>query len=378
MGKVAAELFPCSLRERPHGQTTLARMGPGGRGCVTTFRFLVAVFLLTSCAPHDDASVYKQTAYAMGSIVEFTVVGVNEPRAQAAVAAAIDDLNFMHAAYHPWQPGALARMNALFPVGGKFTAAASLLPLIAQGSELSAKSGGLFNPAVGKLVQLWGFDKDGAPSGPPPAPDKIAALLARLPRMSDIHVTGIEIESTNPDVLLDFGAIAQGYAADLLVDGFRERGIHNALINISGDVRVIGQRVGKPWRVGIRHPRGDGVLASVEMGVDEALVTSGDYERYFTYQGQRYHHILDPRSGYPARGATSVTVIDARTTVADAAATALMVAGPQHWYEAAKNMGIKSVLLVGEDGRVYMDPRTAQRIHFEIDPPPQIVLSAPL
>lgn len=337
-----------------------------------------AALALGACAPRDAAPPYKQTAYAMGSIVEFTVVGTDETVAQAAVAAAIDDLNFMHATYHPWQPGALARMNSLFPMGGKFTAATSLLPLIAQGRELSEKSGGLFNPAVGRLVKLWGFDKDGVPSGPPPAPADIAALLAHLPRMSDVRVTGIEIESTNPELILDFGAIAQGYAADVLMEGFRERGIHNALINISGDVRVIGRRDGKPWRVGIRDPRGAGVLASVEMGEDEALVTSGDYERFFTFAGRRYHHVLDPRTGYPSQGAASVTVIDARATVADAAATALMVAGAQHWYEVAKGMGIKSVMLVGDDGRVYMDPRTAQRVHFEVEPPPQIVLSEPL
>lgn len=342
------------------------------------FSAILCGAVLGACAPRGDGALYKQTAYAMGSIVEFTVAGIDEKLAQAAVAAAIDDLNFMHATYHPWKPGALGRMNALFPVGGKFAAATSLLPLIAQGGELSAKSGGLFNPAVGQLVKLWGFDKDGVPGGPPPAPADIAAFLAQTPQMSDLRVTGIEIQSTNTRLLLDFGAIAQGYAADVLMEGFRARGIRHALINISGDVRTIGKRGGTPWRVGIRHPRGEGVLASVEMSDDEALVTSGDYERFFTHEGKRYHHILDPRTGYPSQGASSVTVIDARATVADAAATALMVAGAQHWYAVAKGMGITSVMLVGDDGRVYMDPRTAQRIHWEVDPPPQIVLSEPL
>ncbi len=337
----------------------------------------VALLGLGACSRGND-TLYKESGYAMGSLVEFTVYGVDAARAKAAVAAAQNDLNFLHGNFDPWHPGSLARMNSLFALGGRFTAATSVLPLIAKSAELSQRSGGLFNPAIGNLIRLWGFQNDDLPKGPPPTPAQIAAVLAQQPRMNDLRVYGVEIESSNPNVILDFGGIAQGYAADVLIEGFKLAGIRNAIVNISGDVRVIGAHGGQPWRIGIRNPRGAGVLASLQMNSDESVVTSGDYERFYMYEGKRYHHILDPRSGLPSQGAVSATVIDAETTFADAAATALMVAGVKDWHAVAKAMGIKSAMLVDADGRIYMDPVTAKRIHFEIDPAPQVVLSAPL
>ena len=342
-----------------------------------TLAFLCAALLGISACSRDNETLYKETGFAMGSVVEFTIYGVDEARAKAAVAAAQDDLTFLHRNFDPWHPGSLARMNSLFPLGGRFTAAASVLPLIAKSTDLSQRSGGLFNPAIGNLIRLWGFQNDTLPSTPP-TPSQIAAVLAQHPQMSDLHVTGVEIQSSNPAVVLDFGGIAQGYAADVLIEGFELAGIQHAIVNISGDVRVIGTHGGKPWRIGIRNPRGPGVLASLAMNSGESVVTSGDYERFYMHEGKRYHHILDPRNGLPAQGAVSATVIDAETTFADAAATALMVAGVKEWHAVAKAMGVKSAMLVDASGRVYMDPATAKRIHFEIDPPPQVVLSEPL
>ena len=338
----------------------------------------VALLELCACSRASE-TLYKESGYAMGSLVEFTIYGVDEARAKAAVAAAKKDLSFLHGNFDPWHPGSLARMNSLFALGGRFTAATSVLPLIARSAELSQRSGGLFNPAIGNLIHLWGFQNDDPPpKGPPPTSEQLAAVLTQQPHMSDLHVYGVEIQSGNPAVVLDFGGIAQGYAADVLIEGFKLAGIHNAIVNISGDVRVMGSHGGQPWRIGIHNPRGTGVLASIEMKSDESIVTSGDYERFYMYEGKRYHHILDPRSGRPSQGAASATVIDAEAVVADAAATALMVAGVNNWRTVAKAMGVKSAMLVDDTGRVYMDPATAKRIHFEVDPPPPVVLSEPL
>ena len=341
-----------------------------------TFAFVCAALLGLGACSRD--TLYKESGYAMGSLVEFTIYGVDEARAKAAVAAAQNDLKFLNGNFDPWHPGSLARMNSLFALGGRFTAAASGLPLIAKSTELSQRSGGLFNPAIGNLIHLWGFQRDDPPpQGPPPTSAQITTVLAQQPRMSDLHIDGVEIESSNPALVLDFGGIAQGYAADVLIEGFKLAGIRNAIVNISGDVRVIGTHGGQPWRIGIRNPRGAGILASLEMSSDESVVTSGDYERFYTYEGKRYHHILDPRTGLPSQDAASATVIDTEATFADAAATALMVAGVKQWHTVAKAMGVKSAMLVDDTGRVYMDPATAKRIHFEVDPP-IVVLSEPL
>ena len=105
------------------------------------------------------------------------------------------------------------------------------------------------------------------------------------------------------------------------------------------------------------------------------MFTSGNYERYFEYNGIRYHHILDPRTGYPARGSLSVTVVNNDAATADAAATALFVAGPEGWREVARNMGIKEVMLIDENMTVYMTPAMAARVQFTVEPKPKTVVT---
>jgi len=158
----------------------------------------------------------------------------------------------------------------------------------------------------------------------------------------------------------------------------QSQGIANAVINAGGDLRVIGQHGERPWRIGIRHPRRDGVIAWIDAKTDESIFTSGDYERFYIHDDKRYHHILDPRTGYPAAGATSVTVIHVDAGLADAAATALFVAGPDRWHEIAHAMGVKYVMLIDAEGRIHMNPAMQKRVHLTNAKTSHIVLSQPL
>jgi thiamine biosynthesis lipoprotein len=261
--------------------------------------------------------------------------------------------------------------------GEPFSVPPSVLPLIRKGQELYQRSDGLFNPALGELIRLWGFASDDPPQGPPPDKASIEQLLAQHPSMLDLRINGLEMACTNPAVRLDFGGFAKGYGVDLAIQHLRELGIENAIINAGGNLRVIGRHGDRPWRIGIRNPRGEGVMASVDAEGDESIFTSGDYERYFEYEGQRYHHIMDPRTGYPARGTESVTIFHTNGADADGASTALFVAGPEHWQALAKKMGVTGVMLVAEDGTVYMTPNLKERIHF-VETPARLVLSEPL
>jgi thiamine biosynthesis lipoprotein len=119
------------------------------------------------------------------------------------------------------------------------------------------------------------------------------------------------------------------------------------------------------------------VFAIIEVSGDESVFTSGDYERNFIYQGQTYHHIIDPRTGYPASGSRSVTVVHSDAVTADAAATALFVAGPEGWVGVARDMGLRYVMLVDEAGTVHLTPAMAKRVEF-LDKEPDIRLSEPL
>ena len=190
--------------------------------------------------------------------------------------------------------------------------------------------------------------------------------------MSDLVLVGNQLRSSNSGVELDLGAYAKGYAVDIAIEALRKRGINNAIVNAGGNLRLIGSKGKRPWRIGVRDPRGTGVIASLETHGDEAVLTSGDYERYFDYQGQRYHHLIDPRSAAPARGALSVTVVANNGMLADAASTALFIAGPEQWRETARALGIEAAMLIDDQGVVHITQALMQRIHFEKDPPPRI------
>ncbi len=140
---------------------------------------------------------------------------------------------------------------------------------------------------------------------------------------------------------------------------------HALYLAKGGDLRAMGRRNGRAWRIGIRHPRRPGVIAGIDIDGDESVFTSGDYERFFEYQGVRYHHILDPETGYPAIGTVSLTVIASNGALADASATALFVAGPGEWPELAQALGIELVMLVAGDGHLEMTAAMARRVTLE-------------
>ncbi|MEE8380218.1 MAG: FAD:protein FMN transferase [Gammaproteobacteria bacterium] len=334
------------------------------------------LILLLGCSPKPTA--YHQQLLVFGTIVDIKLWGVEEKQGQQIVAQLDEDFKYMHRAWHAWQAGPLTRTNFFLASGKPFTGGPSVLPLIKRSTELSTLSGGLFNPAIGNLIALWGFASDEPPEGPPPSPEEIQNLLDQHPSMDSVAVDGITIQGSNPATRLDFGAFAKGYAVDRTIETLREAGIQHAVVNAGGDLRAIGQHGSRPWRVGIRHPRQPGILASVETTEDESIFTSGDYERYFEWQGKRYDHIIDPRTGYPAEGLSSVTIFADKADLADAAATALLVAGPKNWLPVARAMGIKGAMLVDEQGVVQITPGIRDRIHFETKTLPQIIVSEAL
>ena len=153
---------------------------------------------------------------------------------------------------------------------------------------------------------------------------------------------------------LDLGAIAKGWAVDRAMEKMMARGIRNAIIDAGGDLRVIGARPGKDfWRIGVQHPRDPGALLMTFELKDTAIVTSGDYERFFMADGVRYHHILDPATGQPARGCQSVTVLAPTAAEADACATAAFVLGPSKGLAFLRSRpGVRGVI-VGADGELH-------------------------
>ncbi len=337
---------------------------------------LLAVF--AGACSNGNSTAYHDQFFAFGTLVDVTIYGAAPDLAAQASEVIENDFQTQHQAWHAWQPGKLTATNAMLAKLEPFRGDPAVLPVIAEANRLARLSNGLFNPVIGKLVALWGFHDNALPVGTLPDRQAIAALVAQAPAANDVVIRDGMVSNSNPAVEYDLGGFAKGYAIDRSMERLRTLGIENAIVNAGGDLRAIGRHGNRPWRVGIRHPRQEGILASVEIEGDASIFTSGDYERFFEVDGTRYHHILDPRSGYPADTATSVTVIHGTAATADAAATALFVAGPDHWAAVARSMGVELVMLVDTHGVIHMTPGMQQRIHFEPGLAPEIRISEPL
>jgi FAD:protein FMN transferase len=316
---------------------------------------LLLVLLLGGCG----ARLHKQQSYVFGTLVEITVYGEQQDKARRVTDRVLRDFDEMHGTLHAWQPGPLETLNgALARAAPGRPARAQLSPqlaaMLSDASRLSEQSEGLFNPAIGNLVRLWGFHSDTfAPRLPDPK--EIERLAQARPSMSDLKIDGILLEGRNPEVRLDLGGYAKGYALDLAAAYLKSQGVNNALINIGGNILALGKKGSQPWRVGIQHPRRAGALATLELHDGEAIGTSGDYQRFFEVGGKRYCHLIDPRSGRPADQTQAVTVLargPQAGTLSDVASKPLFIAGPADWPRMAKKMGIHEALYIAADGSV--------------------------
>jgi thiamine biosynthesis lipoprotein len=331
---------------------------------------LRALFLCTLLAAMaagcSSPQLFHQEAYVFGTRVDLTVYGGSQEDASAAMAAVLQEFDRLHRAYHAWQPSELTSLNTAIARGEPATVSVELATMLADAQQIAATGDGLFDPALGALIALWGFHSDEfVPRRP--EPDALSTVLAERPRMSDLVIEGTRVESRNPAVQLDLGGYAKGYALDRAAAILREKGIANALINIGGNVMALGRKGEAPWRLGIQHPRDSGPLATLPLYDGEAIGTSGDYQRYFELDGVRYTHLLDPRTGQPANASQSLTVLvtprEAAGTLSDAASKPAFIAGDR-WREYTARYGIEHALRVAADGRIEVTKALRARLQF--------------
>lgn len=340
------------------------------------FVILIATVLVSGCTPKPKE--YHDSLFVLGTIVNITFWGVEKEKAEQAIKDIETDLKYLHVVWHPWRFGAMSRTNDLLSYGEWFSGNPSVIPIIQKSKELYKISDGLFNPAVGHLIGMWSFHNDEILDGPSPDKSAIEAFIKDLPTMDHVKIDNFRIKGTHPKVKLDMGGIGKGMAIERVVDYLRQAKIYNAIINAGGDLKAIGKHGNRPWSVGIRHPRHEGILAGLDVHDNESVFTSGDYERNFEDdEGKQRHHILDPRTGYPAEGTQAVTVIHTDAALADAAATALFIAGPEQWLKIARQMNIEHAMLVDAQGKVFMTETMAKRIQFEMEAGQQEIVKLP-
>ena len=334
--------------------------------------FVIAAVFLTACS--KDEPFYQEQGFVFGTLVEVSIYGQTEAHSQQAVKEVMQEFQRLQDMLHAWKPSELSRLNTSFSGGVTAAISPQLADMLQDASKLSQQSQGLFNPAIGGLVELWGVHAD---EFKPALPDEkqVAAWVAANPQMSDISYTpdpspGGKREfakSKNKSVQLDLGGYAKGYALDRAAELLHKQGINDALINIGGNIMALGQHGKRPWRVGIQHPRKSGALATLDLHDGEAIGTSGDYQRYFMLGEKRYCHLIDPRSGYPVQGVQAVTILTRGAhagVLSDAASKPLFISGTGGWRAAAQRMDLAEAMLVDEQGDIHLTIALQKRLEF--------------
>jgi thiamine biosynthesis lipoprotein len=293
---------------------------------------LLSVACLVACGAETSAPRARMVARAhmsMGSEVRVTAWTSDEAVAQAAIMKVFAEFDRLDALLSIWKPGSdVLRINAAagrvaVPVNSETR---EVLQMARQMSEWTE---GKFDITFGALADIWKFDHDQDNRVPTPA-----EIAARRPlvnyRSVVVDETAGTAHITRAGARMHLGGIGKGYAVDRAVAILRASGLHDFMVQAGGDLFVAGQAGDGPWRLGIQDPRGapNESFATIELR-DRTFSTSGDYERSFVQNGQRYHHILDPATGEPARASVSVTIVATTAMVADGLSKGVFILGPQ-------------------------------------------------
>lgn len=328
----------------------------------------LAWFALRSPLPVADPRFIKEDFAGPGAPLSFSVyldTGYERAKAHAALAEVAVFLREREQDWAPFGEGALGAMNRVLARGGTHRVTAAMAELFDRAEQARRETDGRFDARLGALAKLWGFDtQPPGRSAPPPDADlrrRVEALSRTAPYQAG--------QPYGPSLAVqwDFGALPRAVALDEALAQLQQAGIANAMVNFGGVLRTRGARGAAPWRVGLRNPRARGpseLIAYVLTTADEAVSTRGDNERFFEAQGVRFHDVLDPRTGAPAQGLQSVTVIAPDAATAAIASQALFVAGPGGWRDLARTLGVAQAMAVTADGQVKITAALNQRLKF--------------
>jgi FAD:protein FMN transferase len=309
--------------------------------------------------PSSPPVTLKRAQFLMGTLVELTAVAPGDVIAQAALTSGFQEIRRLENMLSTWiETSELSRVNqaaGLKPIG----VSAETFDLLRRALEVAEDTEGGFNIAIGPAVRLWNIPE--APRIPSAMELEIAAPYVDYRRIH-LDQSRRTVFLEKPGMRIDIGGIGKGFAAEKAAAVMRESGATGGLVAVAGDFRVFGRRAdGTAWPLGIQHPREPGkVLAMLDV-TDEAISTSGDYERYFLKDGVRYHHILDPQTLQPARLCQSVTIIAPDATTADALATGVFVMGPARGMTLVERLRLGAVI-VDAQGMVIVSSRLHDRV----------------
>ena len=318
---------------------------------------ILSLVMITSC----QGSISRIGKPLLGTVINLTIVG-DPKKAPQTSQAVFDEIERIESLMSPYRQGSdVYRLNR-DGGAGPVAVSAETYDLIRKSVDLSAETGGCFDITFASIANLWDYKNKNLvpPSGP-----AVAALLPLVGSRNIILNPGKKsVAFARPGMKIGLGAVAKGYAVSRGIDLLRKKGISDAIVEAGGDLQVSGTKHGKPWITGLRHPRRNVILLTIELADMDAVATSGDYERFVMRNGVRYHHIIDPRTGYPANTFSSVSVFSKSAVLSDAYATAIFVMGLEGAREFLKRHGEIDVILADKKVNLYISRRLKERITF--------------
>jgi len=312
-------------------------------------RFLpLAIALLLAAAPARAEWFFREEAI-MGTRVAVELWSEDAALATRAMEAVIAEMRRTDALMSTYRPESqLSAVNA-HAFERPVTVDPEIIEVVARSFDFSRMSGGAFDVTYASVGYLYDYRAHQRPSG-----EQVAAALPTIDyRQVQVDRERNTIRFLRPGMRIDLGGIAKGYAVDRSIEMLRELGIEHAMVNAGGDTRLLGDRRGKPWIVGVRDPRNEGRMVTRLPLENEAISTSGDYERYFEEDGVRYHHILVPGTGDVARAVRSATVIGPDATLTDGLSTTVFVLGVERGMELVSRLPGVEAVIVDKDGRIF-------------------------
>ena len=309
----------------------------------------------------SEVKLIKQTRMMMGTFAEVSIYSHDEKTAGKAIEGALDEMERMDRIMSNYKNDSeLSKVNkkaAKSPVPCN----TELLDVIEQSQYYSELSGGAFDITVSPIVALWGFFRE---KGHVPPDKEIERLLPAVSYKNIVIDRGNNPKKPgtvffkNPQTQIDLGAIGKGYAVDKALEIIKKCGVDNGCINLGGNIYVLGTPPGKnAWKIGVQHPRNSGeILGYLELK-NEATATSGDYERFFEFNGKRYSHIINPQTGRPVSGTIATTIVAPTGTEVDALSTSVFVLGHEKGMELIKRIPNAEAMIAYEekDGKIAMD-----------------------
>lgn len=264
---------------------------------------------------------YRYTFKAMGSPCDIQLYAKNHAQAKRVAAIAIADVNRLEALYSRYRSDSfLSVINRVAVAGGSISVDSETAGLLNYAATCHSQSEGLFDITSGILCRAWDFK-----SGILPPAEQVQALVDKV-GWHKLRWKPPVLEFPMPGMEIDFGGVVKEYAADRVAALCREEGIRHGIVNLGGDIKIIGPHAdGNPWRIGIRHPRRKEALLETLLLYEGALASSGDYERCIIWDGVRYGHVLNPKTGWPVRRLASVSVVSDFCVIAGSASTIAML-----------------------------------------------------